>query len=132
MKQRLFAALRALAIPLVGSLRYAFAMGVLVWAWFFDARLLNAAFDVNLAAIKWIGAALDGSGRIEAALRSLSAERMLLFTEAGILVWVVGKIAWFPISCLMAARRAMKSPPAEQASRPTFAAGRMDRSRPKS
>lgn len=63
MKNRLFAGLRALAVPLLGSLRYACGMAVLVWVWFFDARLLNAAFDMNVAVIKWIGAAGDGSGR---------------------------------------------------------------------
>lgn len=96
---------RALSIPMFGSLRYAVAMALLCWIWVIDARLLNGAFDLNLALIKFIAGLADGSGRVEAALRGFSADRMLLFTEAGILVWITGKILWWPFGLLFAWRR---------------------------
>jgi len=95
---------RVLSIPMYGSLRYAVAMALLCWIWVNDARLLNGAFDLNLALIKLIAGLTDGSGRVEAALRGFSADRMLLFTEAGILVWITGKILWWPFGLLFAGR----------------------------
>lgn len=92
---------RAACIPVLGALRYALAMAVLCSAWFFDARLLNACFDLNLAFIKSTGSAIDGSGRVEAALRALSAERMMLFAEAATLLWIVGTIFWLPFRWML-------------------------------
>ena len=95
---------RAISIPIFGSLRYAVAMALLCLIWVNDARLLNGAFDLNLAIIKYIAGLTDGSGRVEAALRGFSADRMLLFTEASILVWITGKILWWPFGLLFAWR----------------------------
>ena len=96
---------RVISVPVFGSLRYAVAMALLCWIWVYDARLLNGAFDMNLAFIKNVGGLTDGSGRVEAALRGFSADRMLLFTEAGILVWLAGKLLWWPFGLLFAWRR---------------------------
>jgi hypothetical protein len=96
---------RAISVPVLGSLRYTVAMALLCWTWVYDARLLNGAFDMNLAFIKYVAGLTDGSGRVEAALRGFSADRMLLFTEAGILVWLAGKILWWPFGALFAWRR---------------------------
>lgn len=96
---------RPISIPVFGSLRYAVAMALLCWIWVNDARLLNGAFDLNLGLIKFVAGLTDGSGRVEAALRGFSADRMLLFTEAGILVWIAGKILWWPFGLLFAWRR---------------------------
>jgi hypothetical protein len=96
---------RAISVPVLGSLRYTVAMALLCWTWVYDARLLNAAFDMNLAFIKHVAGLTDGSGRVEAALRGFSADRMLLFTEAGILVWLAGKILWWPFGAFFAWRR---------------------------
>ena len=96
---------RVISVPVLGSLRYTVAMALLCWTWVYDAHLLNNAFDMNLAFIKYVAGATDGSGRVEAALRGFSADRMLLFTEAGILVWLAGKILWWPFGALFAWRR---------------------------
>lgn len=96
---------RVISVPVLGSLRYAVAMALLCWIWVHDARLLNGAFDMNLACVKYVAGLTDGSGRVEAALRGFSADRMLLFTEAGILVWLASKILWWPLGLLFASRR---------------------------
>jgi hypothetical protein len=80
-------------------------MALVCWTWIYDAHLLNAAFDANLALVKQCASVIDGSGRVEAALRGISADRMLLFTEAGILVWMACRIIWFPMSFLFSWRR---------------------------
>jgi len=94
-----------MSVPVLGSLRYAVAMALLCWIWVHDAHLLNRAFDMNLACVKYVAGLTDGSGRVEAALRGFSADRMLLFTEAGILVWLAGKILWWPFGLLLARQR---------------------------
>ena len=96
---------RVISVPVFGSLRYAVAMALLCWIWVYDARLLNSAFDMNLAFIKNVAGLTDGSGRVEAALRGFSEDRMLLFTEAGILVWLACKLLWWPFGLLFAWRR---------------------------
>lgn len=102
---------RAACIPVLAALRCASAMAVLCMAWFFDARLLNTCFDANLAFIKSVGAAMDGSGRVEAALRALSAERMLLFAEATMLLWALGKTVSLPIMWMFSRGKASRLEP---------------------
>jgi len=85
--------LRAVCVPLCGAIRYATTMAVVCGAWWYDARYLNKAFDMNLALIKSAGGFIDGSGKAEAAMRAFSAEKMLLFAEASVIVWLGGRIA---------------------------------------
>lgn len=102
--------LRALSVPVLGSLRYLLTLGLVCGLWWHDAHLLNSAFDANLALIKGLGTAVDGTGRVEAAMRALAAEKMLLFTEASILVWTAGRILAWPLGLLL--RRWRNPPPA--------------------
>ncbi len=86
---------RAGLVPTLGFLRYALTVAALLALWWFDARAMNRGFDLNLAMIKSVGGWFDGSGRTEAALRAFSAEKMLLFAEISVLVWLIGKaLAW--------------------------------------
>lgn len=89
--------LNAGLVPLIGASRYLLTLGALLALWWFDARLMNRGFDVNLSLIKWLGNALDGSGKVEAALRAFAAEKMLLFAEISIVVWLLGKALWWLI-----------------------------------
>lgn len=87
--------LNAGLVPLIGASRYVLTLAALLALWWFSARTMNSAFDANLALIKSVGNALDRSGQVEAALRAFSAEKMLLFAEISIIVWLVGKgLAW--------------------------------------
>jgi hypothetical protein len=87
----MYGLLRAASIPVCGTLRYAASMVVVCGAWWYDARYLNRAFDANLSLIKSTGQFLDDSGRVEAAMRAFSAEKMLLFAEVSAVVWLAGK-----------------------------------------
>lgn len=87
--------LNAGLVPLIGATRYVLTLAALVALWWFDARTMNSGFDANLGLIKSVGNALDKSGKVEAALRAFSAEKMLLFAEISIIVWLVGKgLSW--------------------------------------
>ena len=87
--------LRAASVPVCGTLRYATSMAVVCGAWWYDARYLNRAFDANLSLIKSTGQFLDDRGRVEAAMRAFSAEKMLLFAEVSAVVWLAGQtILW--------------------------------------
>lgn len=111
-----------LLMPVLGSLRYLTTLAIVCGLWWYDAHLLNLAFDKNLALIKGLGTAVDGSGRLEAAMRAFSAEKMLLFTEASILVWTAGWILFWPVGVVLARWR--RSPPAAQPELPGPPTGR--------
>lgn len=105
MRQFIRGLLRAVIIPICGTIRYATTMGVVCAAWWYDARYLNQAFDMNLSLIKSVGGFVDRSGRAEAAMRAFSAEKMLLFAEAGAIVWLIGKMAIVGLGLLFGRRR---------------------------
>ncbi|MGE0423660.1 MAG: hypothetical protein AB7O88_15430 [Reyranellaceae bacterium] len=98
--------LNAGLVPLIGASRYLLTLVALVALWWFDARAMNKGFDANLSLIKTVGDALDGSGRVEAALRAFAAEKMLLFAEISAVVWLLGKALWWLIARLFRRRRA--------------------------
>ena len=100
--------LKAVSIPLCGAVRYAASMAVVCGAWWYDARYLNRAFDANLSLIKSTGQFLDDSGRVEAAMRAFSAEKMLLFAEVSAVVWLAGK------SVLWLLGRIFRRPPGDE------------------
>ena len=81
-------------VPLIGATRYVLTLAALFALWLFDPQAMNNGFDANLALIKSAGRLLD-SARVEATLRAFSAEKMLLFTEISVLIWLVGKtLGW--------------------------------------
>lgn len=104
MKSVLASLLRAACVPLCGTIRYAMTMAGVCGAWWYDARILNRAFDANLSLIKSIGSFVDGTGRTEAAMRAFSAEKMLLFAEASAIVWLCGKAGLFLLGSLIRRR----------------------------
>lgn len=135
MRRFVFRLLRGLGAAVVGSLRYAATLALVCGLWWYDANLLNKAFDTNLALIKGLGSAVDGSGRVEAAMRGFSAEKMLLFTEASIVVWTAARIICWPFG--LAFRRWRRSSPekgagAQTAPRPAAASSptRAEQSKP--
>jgi len=83
--------LKSLTKPLLGVLRYGLTLGLFCVIWWWDARYLNRAFDVNLGIIKAATVLVDGSGKFEAMLRAFSAEKMLLFGEGSALLWAAGR-----------------------------------------
>jgi hypothetical protein len=87
--------LNAGLVPLFGAARYLLTLAALVALWWFDARTMNSGFDANLSIIKSLGNAVDSSGKVEAALRAFAAEKMLLFAEISVVVWLVGKALWW-------------------------------------
>jgi len=101
--------LNAGLVPLIGASRYLLTLAALVALWWFDARTMNRGFDVNLSLIKSLGNALDGSGKVEAALRAFAAEKMLLFAEISIVVWLVGKALWWLVGLPFRGRAASKA-----------------------
>jgi hypothetical protein len=54
---------------------------LVIFAWFADANLVNAAFDANQWIAERVAALLDESGRLKTAFRFINMERVLLFTE---------------------------------------------------
>ncbi len=82
-----------LAKPALGVLRYAFTLALFCGIWWYDARYLNRAFDLNLTLIKSATGIFDGSGKAEAMMRAFAAEKMLLFAEGSAIIWGIGKIA---------------------------------------
>lgn len=96
MQNFLWSCVRLASVPVLGSVRYAASLALLCMTWLYDTRAINSLYDMNLLCVTRAASAVDGSGRIEAALRGLSAEKMLLFAEVSILVWIVGRIAWLP------------------------------------
>jgi hypothetical protein len=84
-------------VPIIGASRYVLTLAALLALWWFDARTMNSGFDANLSLIKSAGNAIDKSGKVEAALRAFSAEKMLLFAEISVVVWLVGKALWWLI-----------------------------------
>jgi hypothetical protein len=106
--------LNAGLVPLIGASRYVLTLVALVALWWFDARTMNSGFDANLSLIKAVGDALDGSGRVEAALRAFAAEKMLLFAEISAVVWLLGKALWWLLTLPLRRRAAAKpATPAE-------------------
>lgn len=106
--------LKAGLVPLIGASRYLLTLAALLALWWFDARVMNSGFDANLWLIRSVGDALDGSGRVEAALRAFAAEKMLLFAEISIVVWLIGKGLWWLIGLPFRRREADKeATPAE-------------------
>jgi len=87
--------LNAGLVPIIGASRYALTLAALVALWWFQPRMMINGFDANLALIKSVSTALDKSGQVEAALRTFAAEKMLLFAEISVIVWLVGKILWW-------------------------------------
>jgi hypothetical protein len=92
--------IRSLSKPALGVLRYALTLGLFCGIWWYDARVLNQAFDLNLTLLKGATAVFDGSGKAEAMMRAFAAEKMLLFAEGSAIIWAVGSIAvggfrWF-------------------------------------
>lgn len=79
--------------PALGVVRYALTLALFCGLWWYDARLLNWAFDLNLALIKAVTGILDGSGKAEAMMRAFAAEKMLLFGEGSAIIWALGTIA---------------------------------------
>jgi hypothetical protein len=77
----------------VSGLRYTLTLAFFCGIWWYDARYLNWAFDLNLALIKRATAVFDGSGKAEAMMRAFAAEKMLLFAEASGIIWGIGRIA---------------------------------------
>lgn len=108
--------LRGLSIPVVGSIRYLATLALVCGLWWYDARLLNSAFDANLALVKQLGGTVDSSGRVEAALRAFAAEKMLLFTEASILIWTSGAVTIWVIRSLFRRRAATAALPNDRES----------------
>ncbi len=96
-------------VPLIGASRYVLTLAALVALWWFDARTMNRGFDANLALIKSVGNALDSSGRIEAALRAFAAEKMLLFAEISVVIWLAGKALWWLLALPLRRRAAGKA-----------------------
>ena len=96
-------------VPLIGASRYLLTLAALVALWWFDARLMNRGFDANLSLIKSLGNAFDGSGKVEAALRAFAAEKMLLFAEISVVVWLLGKALWWLIGLPFRRRTAAKA-----------------------
>lgn len=82
-----------LARPALGAVRYALTLVLFCGLWWYDARLLNWAFDLNLALIKAFTGIFDGSGKAEAMMRAFAAEKMLLFGEGSAIIWAIGTIA---------------------------------------
>ena len=83
--------LRGFATPLIGAIRYALTLALFCGVWWYDARALNHAFDMNLTLLKSASGMVDGSGKTEAMLRAFSAEKMLLFGEGSATLWLVGR-----------------------------------------
>ena len=106
-------AMSGLAKPAFGLLRYALTLLLFCGIWWFDARYLNWAFDLNLAVIKRATSVLDGSGKAEAMMRAFAAEKMLLFAEGSAIIWGIGRIASESIRRLFKGSRRPASLPAE-------------------
>jgi hypothetical protein len=85
--------MRGLTKPALGALRYALTLVLFCGVWWYDARYLNWAFDLNLALIKRAAGIFDGSGKAEAMMRAFAAEKMLLFAEGSAIIWAIGRIA---------------------------------------
>ncbi len=121
--------IRALAQPALGALRYALTLAFFSGIWWYDARYLNWAFDLNLALIKSFTGVFDGSGKTEAMMRAFAAEKMLLFAEGSAVIWGTGRIV---AECF---RRLTKAPttaafgPAKQVPQPLAAFRRRPESR---
>lgn len=84
-------AISGLAKPALGVIRYGLTLVLFSAIWWYDARYLNWAFDVNLALIKGVSSIVDGSGKAEAMMRAFAAEKMLLFGECSALIWAAGR-----------------------------------------
>ena len=109
--------IRGLSKPALGVLRYALTLGLFCGIWWYDARVLNQAFDLNLALIKRATAVFDGSGKAEAMMRAFAAEKMLLFAEGSAIIWAVGSIAAAGFRWFFAAKRRTSDPNRRQPNR---------------
>lgn len=105
--------IRTLTHPALGVLRYALTLAVFSGIWWYDARYLNWAFDLNLALIKRVTAALDGSGKAEAMMRAFAGEKLLLFAECSAIISGVGTLLKAGFQRLRRSRRDMESVPAK-------------------
>lgn len=95
-------------VPLIGASRYVLTLAAVLALWWFSPSTMNRAFDANLDLIKYVGKVLDRGGHLEAAVRALSAEKMLLFAEISIIVWLVGKALWWLLGLPFRRRAASK------------------------
>lgn len=110
-------AIRGLSKPALGVLRYALTLGLFCGIWWYDARYLNQAFDVNLALIKRAAAVFDGSGKAEAMMRAFAAEKMLLFAEGSAIIWGLASIMAVGFKWLFVAHRRTSDPNRHQPNR---------------
>lgn len=110
--QRLKQMFRGLAKPALGALRYGLTLSLFCGIWWYDARYLNWAFDLNLALIKNATGVFDGSGKAEAMMRAFAAEKMLLVGEGSAIIWGIGKLAAEGIRRLLTGPGRLASEPA--------------------
>lgn len=101
--------LNAGLVPVIGASRYVLTLVSVLALWWYSPSTMNHAFDANLDLIKALGRALDRTGSVEAALRTLSAEKMLLFAEISVVVWLLGKALWWLIGLPFRRRTAAKA-----------------------
>lgn len=100
--------IKDIARPLWGFVASILAVGVMVALWVVDAQQLNRLFDLNLDLIKLASAKFDeinkiyqlfpsmGRGKIEAALRFISGEKLLLSFELALVIrYIVVIVRWF-------------------------------------
>ena len=104
MKLAIYRMLHAVRFLLCGTIRYVTTIAVVCTIWWYDARYLNQAFDANLALLKAVANVIDGSGKAEAAMRAFSAEKVLLFSEASMIVWLVGKLMLLLLGMILGRR----------------------------
>ena len=104
MKRSIYGMLNAVRVLLCGTIRYVTTIAVVCTIWWYDARLLNQAFDSNLALLKAVANVIDGSGKVESAMRAFSAEKVLLFSEASMIVWLVGKLVLLLLGLILGRR----------------------------
>lgn len=104
MKRAIYRMLHAVRVLLCGTIRYVTTIAVVCTIWWYDARYLNQAFDANLALLKAVANVIDGSGKAEAAMRAFSAEKVLLFSEASMIVWLVGKLMLLLLGMILGRR----------------------------
>jgi len=105
--------IRGLAKPVLGAVRFGLTLVLFCGFWWFDARYLNWAFDLNLALIKDATSVFDGSGKAEAMMRAFAAEKMLLFGEGSAIIWAVGSIAAAGIRWLFRGSKNSRSKPVD-------------------
>lgn len=100
--------IKDIARPLWGFIASILAVVAMVAIWWFDAQKLNELFDLNLNFIKLASAFVDdmnkkyqllptlGRGKVEAALRFISGEKLLLSFELALIIrYIAVLVRWF-------------------------------------